>query len=80
MVFAEKVWGAERLCRILTEDNPELPLHDEHQDIETSAWGTRPIREALDEWRNFRQQTVATLRGLSEEDMRRTGATPSAVR
>lgn len=70
---AERMWGEERLTRILSEDNPFLPAYDQDEYARNSNASTAPIGETLAEWRSFREQTVAILRGLDPDTLQRTG-------
>lgn len=73
MVEDERVWGHERLPRILAEENPVLPGYDQDAAVRNAKYGTDPIGNALAEWKSLREQTVALLRGMRPEDLSRTG-------
>lgn len=70
---AEQMWGQERLSRILTEDNPRLPAYDQEEYLRRSDVEHAALGELITEWKSFRQQTVATLRGLGPEEQNRPG-------
>lgn len=72
----ERFIALERLPLLLAGGDPALPAFDAEAHDRESRAGTAALGEALSEWSNLREQTVALLRGLGPEDLERTGRDP----
>ncbi|MDP9379772.1 MAG: DinB family protein [Chloroflexota bacterium] len=72
----EQFVGIERISMILEQDNPAVPVFNVEEHARNSSAEHQPIGETLSEWRNLREQTVALLRGLDADTLRRTGQHP----
>lgn len=76
----ERAAFLERLTLILQQDDPAVPLFDEQEAARTSNAGTRPIGDTLAEWKSYREQTVAMLRGLTPEEQNKAATHPELAR
>ena len=76
----ERAAFLERLTLILQQDNPTVPLFDEQEAARTSNAGTQPIGDTLAEWKSYREQTVAMLRGLPPEEQSKPATHPELGR
>jgi hypothetical protein len=66
----------ERLRRILDEDRPQLPRYRAEEDPEWARWQRLGTSDVLAELRRLRQQLDALVRGLSDDQLARSGVHP----
>jgi uncharacterized damage-inducible protein DinB len=66
----------DRLERMLAEDRPALPRYRAEEDAEWPALAERPTSEVRERLTQLRSRLIDTLRGLSDEQLARTGVHP----
>jgi hypothetical protein len=71
----ELIWQA-RANRILTDDRPDLPAFDVAGLVIEKAYAQQDLTDVWAERTRLRQETVASLEGLTDEQWNRAGIHP----
>jgi uncharacterized damage-inducible protein DinB len=66
----------ERLCRMLTEDRPQLGRYRSEDDPEAARWMAMSVGETLSQLKTLRSRLVGMVENLSPEQVERTGIHP----
>jgi uncharacterized damage-inducible protein DinB len=65
-----------RMKRVLDEENPDLGRYRAEDDPEAAAWTVLPQSKQMTRIKQRRRELLAFVRGLSDEQLARTGVHP----